>query len=53
VGGAPTYRAEPFRVAVLGSNEITGLTRYSSVDGIPFNFLHGSEAAVVAVMVMI
>jgi len=26
MGGAPTYRAEPFRVAVLGLNEITGLT---------------------------
>jgi len=24
--GAPTYRAEPFRIAVLGLNEITGLT---------------------------
>ena len=26
MGEAPTYRAEPFRVAVLGLNEITGLT---------------------------
>jgi len=26
VGGAPTYRAEPFRVAVLVLNGITGLT---------------------------
>jgi len=26
MGGASTYRAEPFSVAVIGLNEITGLT---------------------------
>jgi len=26
MGGAPTYRMEPFRITSLGLNEITGLT---------------------------
>jgi len=37
MGGAPTYRAEPFRVAVLGLNEITDLTVshiYNSIAGV-------------------
>jgi len=38
MGGAPTYRAEPFRVAILGLNEITDITQRSFADGI-LNFL--------------
>jgi len=34
-----THRTEPFCVAVLGTNEITGLFCYYFVDGIPLIFL--------------
>jgi len=56
MGRAPTYRAEPFRVAVLGLNEITSLTVSHTALLRTTEFLiifYGLEVAVVVVVAVV